>query len=492
MKHRNVTVGLLLGLVMVMLAACGTSQIGGAAAGASTAATSTGASTAATAAPGGAARRAAATPTPAPTIQIARGVSAIGTVAARQDSSLTFAVQGTVDQVLVKAGDVVTKGQTLAILDTRSFDQQVEQAQAALDIAQAAQDALTEPPTAAEVAAAQAQVQQAQIALAQTRLNQPQTVDSAQTNVDSAQISLQAQTDKLSQAKTDAENNVTQTALALTKAQAAYGTAASDWNYVNSTGQNPSNPTTTNAAGKKVANKLNDTQREEYYQTFLQAEASLHQAELAVQQALVDAEAARQAEITGVQTAQQQVTQAQSGLAKVALPTNADTIAQAQVALDAAKASRAKLNPAPGHSDQEKASATIRQAQAALGSAKLSRANAELRAPFDGVVAEVNIAPGDPSSVAGQVPIRIVDISTLHIDVSVNSADIGRVTQGQAVQVIADAATTTVYPGKVTYIAPAATVSGNVSSYLVNVALNNQAGLRPGMSVRVMFAGQFP
>ena len=184
--------------------------------------------------------------------------------------------------------------------------------------------------------------------------------------------------------------------------------------------------------------------------------------------------------------------QAQSGLAKLALPTNADTVAQAQVALDAAKASLAKLNPAPGHSDQEKASATIRQAQAVLGSAKLSRANAELRAPFDGVVAEVNIDPGDPSSVAGQVPIRLVDISTLHIDVSVNSVDIGRVTQGQAVQVTVDAATATVYAGKVSYIAPAATVSGNLSSYLVNVALDKQAGLRPGMSVRVLFAGQFP
>src|SRR5262245_56321560 len=105
MKYRAVIVGLLLGLLTVVLAACGAGQPGSRADSAPTAATST---------PGGSARRAAATPAPAPTIQIPHGVSAIGTVAAFQDSSLTFALQGTVAQVLVKAGDVVTKCQTLA------------------------------------------------------------------------------------------------------------------------------------------------------------------------------------------------------------------------------------------------------------------------------------------------------------------------------------------------------------------------------------------
>jgi HlyD family secretion protein len=123
------------------------------------------------------------------------------------------------------------------------------------------------------------------------------------------------------------------------------------------------------------------------------------------------------------------------------------------------------------------------------GSAKLDRANAELHAPFDGAIAEVNIDPGDPSAIAGQAPIRIVDISTLHIDVTVNDVDIGRVSQGQAVKVIADAAPAKVYAGTVSSSAPAATTTGSVSSYLVNVALASQAGLRPGMSVRVAFAG---
>lgn len=497
MKLRTLMFILIVGVLSLLLAACGLGAAGGATAG--------GDAQSGTARPAGAGRNgtgqnagagagpraggpSVATPTPEPTIQIARGISAIGEVKALQDTSLTFAVQGTVAQVLVKAGDVVTKGQTLAILDTRSFDQKVEQAQAALDIAQAAQDALTDPPKSADVAAAQAQVRLAQIALAQARVNQPQNLGSAQANVSMAQANLQTQRDKLSQTKTDAEQQVQQSALALTQAQAAYAKAKSDWDYVQSTGRNPAQPSVTNSQGKSSPNKINDSQSAGYYQTFVQAEAALHKAELAVQQSEIDADAARQGEVNGIQSAEQQVTQAQTGVDKLNLPNGADTVAQAQASLDAARANLAKLSPAPGRSDQEKAAAVIRQAQAALDAAKLDRANAELRAPFDGVVAAININPGDPSSVAGQVPARVIDISKLHVDVNVNDIDIGHVSVGQAVQVFSDASPSQAHAGKVSTVAPAATVSGNLRTYLVSVALDNQDGLLPGMSVRVTFA----
>jgi HlyD family secretion protein len=425
--------------------------------------------------------------TPAPTTAAARGISATGEVKAAQDASLSFAVQGTVDQVLVKAGDVVTKGQTLAILDTRSFDQKIEQAQAALDIAQASEAALTEKPKAADLSAAQAQVRQAQIALEQSKVNQTQNTRSAESALAQTQANLQSQRDKLSQAKTSAEAQVQQAALALTKAQSAYSTALQNWQHVQDEDTDPTNPSTTDASGKKKPNKLNDAQRQVYYAAYVQAEAALHQAEQTLQQAQVDAEQARQAEVTGIQQAEQQVTQAQANLDKMNLPANADSVAASQATLDQARANQAKLNPAPGESDKAKASASVRQAQVSLDAAKLDREHAELHAPFDGVAAEVNIDPGDPSSTSGQVPIRVIDISTLHVDADVSDVDIGRISVGQAAQLTADVGTNKVYTGKVSYIAPSATASGNVRTYQVRIALDDQAGLRPGMRVRVMF-----
>jgi hypothetical protein len=204
----------------------------------------------------------------------------------------------------------------------------------------------------------------------------------------------------------------------------------------------------------------------------------------------VDAEATRQAEITGIQVAEQQIAQAQTSEDKLKLPASADTVAQAQTGLDQAKATMAKLSPAPSASDIARTSASVRQAQTALDAAKLDREHAELHAPFAGVVAEENIDPGDPSSTAGQVPIRVIDISSLHVDANVSDADIDQITLGQTVQVSADAGAGRSYTGKVSYIAPAATISGSVRTYLVRVALVEQTGLRPGMNVRVRFAGQ--
>ena len=65
-------------------------------------------------------------------------MSGTGEIKAAQDADLVFASQGTVAEVKVKEGDTVKKGDLLAILDTRVFDQQVHQAEAALESARAA------------------------------------------------------------------------------------------------------------------------------------------------------------------------------------------------------------------------------------------------------------------------------------------------------------------------------------------------------------------
>lgn len=97
----------------------------------------------------------------------AAGVTAEGEIVPAQDASLLFNTTGTVAQVLVKEGDAVAAGQTLAALDTKALDLRVAQAEAALASAQAQLAGLSEGPRAASLAAAKAQVQSAEAALAQ-------------------------------------------------------------------------------------------------------------------------------------------------------------------------------------------------------------------------------------------------------------------------------------------------------------------------------------
>jgi HlyD family secretion protein len=120
--------------------------------------------------------------------------------------------------------------------------------------------------------------------------------------------------------------------------------------------------------------------------------------------------------------------------------------------------------------------------------AKLNREHAEIRAPFDGIIATVNIDPGDPSATGADPAIRLVDVSTLRLEVQISDVDIGRVSEGQKADIHVDSVPDKVYTGKVTYIAPTATAVGTLRTYLIRIAIDDQTGLRAGMSARVDLA----
>jgi HlyD family secretion protein len=422
------------------------------------------------------------------TSTLTNSVSGIGEVMAAQDANLFFTANGTVAQVLVAEGDTVTQGQVLAILDTRTLDSNVEQAQAGLEQAQAQQAALTEEPRAADVRAAQAQVRSAQIALEQARNNQAQSVRGADSGVAAAQVGLETQRNQLSAVKTSAEQQLAQANQALVQAQASYSQAKWDYEHVKDDGTDPLQPERSGPDGQPVDNELSDSGEQRYYTQFVQAEAALRSAEQAVAQAQVAFDNARQAEETGIQNAEQQIVQAQSNADKLKLPAEVDQVAAAQAALDLANANRARLNPAPTNSQVAQAAAGVRQAEAQLKAAQVNRENAEIRAPFDGVIAQINIDPGDPSAMSGQnaeIPIVIIDTSNLYVEVEISDVDIGQVQVGQVAQLYAEAAPGDIRDGTVTYISPSAMEQGNIRSYLVRIALEDQEGLRAGMSVRV-------
>jgi len=426
---------------------------------------------------------------PAPTTaapEITLGISGIGEIKAAQDSDLVFQAQGTVATVNVKEGAVVKKGDLLAMLDTRAFDQQLHQAEAALANAKAQQDALTEAPRPADAAAAAAQVRQAQAAVNAVRqgAKDPDRAQ-VQAGLTAAQINLESTKDRLSLAKTQADAQVEQAALALTQAQARYAQAKDYWQTVQDTGNDPVVPKVSNGAGGTKPNKLSDGQRANYYSSFVQAEAALHQAEQSLQLAQQAAEGAHQGEISGIAAAEQQLAQAQASSDKLNLPPDSAQLTAAQAGLAQALAAQAKLTQAPRDAQSAAAAAGVAQAQAALELAQITREHAEIRAPFDGVVAQVNVDPGDPSTTVGAPAIKVVDVSALHLDAQISDIDIGQVTIGQVAEVRADARPDKVYKGKVSYIAPTATTTGSIRTYLVRVTLDEQEGLLAGMSARV-------
>jgi len=116
-------------------------------------------------------------------------VSATGTVAPAQESSLAFGGSGLVKSVRAVEGQHVVKGQVLTTIDDSSQQTAIQQATSAWQAAQAALDKLLAPLDASQIAVYQASIKAAQsgvysrnanitpasIAAAQTKLAQAQT-----------------------------------------------------------------------------------------------------------------------------------------------------------------------------------------------------------------------------------------------------------------------------------------------------------------------------
>ena len=175
--------------------------------------------------------------------------------------------------------------------------------------------------------------------------------------------------------------------------------------------------------------------------------------------------------------ADQALAAAQASLDDVLAGADAEQVraARANVAVAAAQrdAAQAQLDLLiAGASDEQIAAAEARvaQAQAALEGAELSLEQSMLRAPFDGVVAAVDVEPGE-RVVTGLSAVTMIDASAFRVRVGVDELDVALLIEGLAVDVKLDALPTAGLAGTVERIAPAATVDGGVVNYDVIIDL---------------------
>jgi HlyD family secretion protein len=138
-----------------------------------------------------------------------------------------------------------------------------------------------------------------------------------------------------------------------------------------------------------------------------------------------------------------------------------------------------------------KASIGLRaQGDAALRVARVTRARAEIDAPFDGLIVELRLDPGEELSPGAPV-FEIIDDTRLHVEASIDEADVGRVQPGQPATLTLDALPGKPVAAKVAKIGPAVrkdlkgarTLPIDVDVADVKAAM--AAGLKSGMSADV-------
>lgn len=380
-------------------------------------------------------------------------VSAAGTIEPERQVSLRFRSVGVVSKVHVEPGGRVAAGDALAELQADELDLAVRQAEIALAISQARLDQLLAGASEEEIAAAET-------ALASALANYERvTAGAGEAEVAAARASLasaQKNLEKLLRGPTEdelatAKANLERARIALERAQSEYDKVA----WVGAIGALP--------------------QALALQQATIEYQAALAAYRLATQ-------GATEAQI---EAARAQVAQAEASLRRLLdSPTDAELAgAEAQVAQ--ARAQLQRLVTGASEEEVRIAQAQVEQAKVSLEQARLQRENAILRAPFAGVVAEVNLKEGE--QVQAALPaVVLMDDSTYHITVTVDEMDITAVQEGQEAEILLDALPNRTLRGHIARISPAAAQVAGVTGYLVRVNLDtSDPALRPGMNAAV-------
>jgi multidrug resistance efflux pump len=388
--------------------------------------------------------------------ETARGVVAEGVVVPAEWAALSSPTGGVVVELLARAGEQVSAGQTILRLESSRQQAAVAQAEAALSRAQARLAELQAGPRVEEIAVVQAAVGLAQAQLARAQQGaQPEEIAAAKAAVAAAQASLNkvlegATPGALTAARTDVSN----AQAALQVAQAAYDKIAGSPD-VGASQQALNLQQATNAYNAAVA-RLSDLER-------------------GASKADVDAARARLAQAQ----AQLQAVQANVRPADVA-------VAEAQVKAAEEQLALAKAGARP--EAVKAAEADVAAAQAALDQAQAALRDMEIKAPFAGTLAELNVRQGEQLGPAAPFA-QLANLGNWQIETAdLTELNVANIKVSDAVEITVDALPGAQMTGKVVRIGDVGMSNKGDISYKIVIAPEGEtAGLKWNMTAAVTF-----
>lgn len=449
--------------------------------------------------------------------QIVDGLSGQSSSGAGTPSNAVYPTTGgTVSSVLVRPGQSVVAGQTLAVIDDGGLADSAA-AQAQIDL----ETALLELPPSARAGALD--IALANVALARQRLALARgpasrsDLSAADAEVKKARAELAALL-RPAQAPTAESLTAARSAIALAEKRLAKLNGPPD----------PAAVATAEAEVKKAEADLEALVRSDRTQPVTQKEIDAARAAIA-------AAKARLAKLLGppdpadVSAAQLELDRARAELAGLLRPgvsPSPEAIAAAEQALEAAKQKRIRLRQGSTKADVTAAqlellraradlrtlriatrkasngssSSTadvpvrlgllkIQGAQNRLSAARAAQAVLQVTSPWSGTVSAVFVAAGAHVDVATPVA-SVSDLENLAVNVNLSEFDVAQVEVGMRAAVSVDALGGEMFYGSVEQVALAGTDTGGVVTFPVRISLGDSEGLKPGMntSVRIIVA----
>lgn len=155
-----------------------------------------------------------------------------------------------------------------------------------------------------------------------------------------------------------------------------------------------------------------------------------------------------------------------------------------------AELASAQATLARGEADASGAQSGVADARAALSADETSLRKASIRSPINGVVLSRSVDPGNAVAASLQAVTLFTiaeDLAQMKLQVNVDEADVGQVSQGQKATFSVSAYPNRNYPATTTRVYYGSTITNNVVTYVAELQVDNKdLTLRPGMTATAM------
>jgi HlyD family secretion protein len=382
-----------------------------------------------------------------------------GFVEAEDAAELSFPTSGLVTDVFVKKGDYVTKGQLLATLGSAQLVAERAAAVATLAEARAGRTELEAGPTSEARAVTEATLKAAETALAETIATEAEKVKTARAALLSNDLGALS-IDSGEEAPAPTVSGSYTCRQEGTYTISIYRSSADSGYSFNVSGLESG----TGAASTEQPGALGNCG------LYLQFDA--------------DANYSDSTWIIAVPNIRSSTYTAYQNAYELALRQEEQNVTSARNTLAIAKNQATANNAAPRVESLIKATAAVQAAESRIAAIDAKIADASIMAPFDGIITNIAIVPGETANLAPVM--TILGTSAFSLTARVPEIDITKIERGQHASVRFDAKTSETYTGEVHFVSPLPTTIDGVAYFDATIILKEQpAWLRAGLNADV-------
>ncbi|MCD6528600.1 efflux RND transporter periplasmic adaptor subunit [bacterium] len=443
---------------------------------------------------------------------VTQKISATGKVTPAKKLNLQFEISGKIQDIKVKVGQEVEKGDFLAVLDTSELETQVLEAKAARDVAKAKLDKILKGASEEEIRVYETAVENAKIALENAKIS----LKNAEQNL--TDVKTKAEND-LKQAYEDALNTLDDSYLKIYNALNTVDFLERTYFFTNEQGfldvkESKNKIKKSMVQVKSYLDAAKSSYRDEDIDIAL---SEMRDALDTVYKALVVVREVCQKPVyrnrvpatdktsldthkSSINSAYTNIVNAQQRISSIKL-INESNIDTAQANLDAVqnavktaegnlKSAQVKLDQIkapPQETDVALAQAQLEQAESSLLKAKQQLTKANLIAPCCGIITDIKKEVGETvNSMIIDPVISMICKGKFQIEVDIPEADIAKINLEDPVEISLDAFPGEIFMGKVVKINPAETVIQGAVYYKVTVEFDKlDDRIKSGMTANI-------